>query len=64
MFEAVRMVVLCAPKALQKTGLDLVYRFGPFCGSKPLDHRMTVLPPYIVVHDAYLGRNYVRILGH
>jgi hypothetical protein len=31
MFEAVSKVVLSAPKALQKTGLDLV-NFGPFYG--------------------------------
>jgi hypothetical protein len=34
MFEAISKVVLSAPKALQKTGLDLV-NFGPFHGSKP-----------------------------
>jgi hypothetical protein len=48
MFEAVSKVVLSAPKALQKTGLDLV-SFGLFYGSKtflnPLDQRITVLPP-------------------
>jgi hypothetical protein len=48
MFEAVSRVVLSAPKALHKTGLDLV-NFGLFYGSKtflnPLDQRITVLPP-------------------
>jgi hypothetical protein len=47
-FEAVSKVVLRAPKALQKTGLDLV-NFGLFYGSKTflnlLDQRITVLPP-------------------
>jgi hypothetical protein len=48
MFEAISKVVLSAPKALQKRGLDLV-NFGLFYGSKtfldPLDQRFTVLPP-------------------
>jgi hypothetical protein len=48
MFEAASKVVLSAPKALQKTGLDLV-NFGLFYESKtflnPLDQRITVLPP-------------------
>jgi hypothetical protein len=46
MFEAVSKVVLSAPKALQKMGLDLV-NIGPFHGSKPSQNPLTSeLPSY------------------
>jgi hypothetical protein len=46
MFEVVSKVVLSAPKALQKTGLDSV-NIGPFYGSKPSQNPLTSeLPSY------------------
>jgi hypothetical protein len=60
MFEAVSKVGLSTPKALQKTGLDLV-NIGPFYGPKPSQNPLTSeLPSYHLKSESKVTCQYVN----